>query len=491
MTPELLQEICKERQMWSQPHLNTQLYLNYKGFLRIDGMEDYINVRSLHLDNNNISKIEGLDRMTELRSLHLGGNRISEIANLEANLDLRQLSLEGNAIRHVANLRHLSKLETVNLSANRIESLKDLSEIQELAALSNFDISHNSIEESEGVVDFWAECTSLKVLRYHGNPGVRHISHYRKLIINAMPQLTYMDERPVFPVERKSCKAWAEGGFEAMHEAKKAHARERQAACGVDPERRELVTRMRKMAIERLDREAKERKEKEEQQRQESDAKKAVCKDLGSGRNAESGDPEALEDYANSWKRKVNLYGEEGMRAKVSQEMGGKPRSVNPKSLETAAAQREHMPDIDFVPPSRRDVAPPQPELQTSATTSGQGRRQERPQLGVSDFCVRSSGEKQDLADRQFSVLDEGADIYNSSSSSTGKAATATGRRTAPDAAADATVMPLVWEQRQAATLAAEAECMEQQRRCLLEDAASGSASSPAAFRTNQLEGLD
>ena len=46
--------------------------------------EDYVNVRSLMLDNNNITKIEGLDRMTELRSLHLGGNRITEIEGLEA-----------------------------------------------------------------------------------------------------------------------------------------------------------------------------------------------------------------------------------------------------------------------------------------------------------------------------------------------------------------------------------------------------------------------
>ncbi|CAJ1335162.1 unnamed protein product, partial [Effrenium voratum] len=116
MTTELVQDICKERSMWSQPHLNTQLYLNYKGFETIECLEAYSNLRALYLGNNNIARIDGLDRMSDLRSLHLEGNRIRCIENLTGNLELRQLSLESNAIRSLSGLSHLTKLQHLNVA---------------------------------------------------------------------------------------------------------------------------------------------------------------------------------------------------------------------------------------------------------------------------------------------------------------------------------------------------------------------------------------
>lgn len=510
MTPELLQSICKERQMWMQPHLNTQLFLNYKGFLRLEGMEDYINVRSLHLDNNNISKIEGLDRMTELRSLHLGGNRISEIGNLESNVELRQLNLEGNAIWRVGNVRQLVKLETLNLSANRVENLEDLSDLRELPALANLDISHNSIEAEEGVIEFWSDYKGLKVLRYHGNPGVRHISHYRKRMVNALPQLTYMDERPVFPVERKSFQAWAEGGLTAMHEATKKFHTDRHAECRVDPERRELVTKRRQMAIERMDREAKERGEKEEEARLEAERR-------GASKAAEGG-LEALQDYEKEWRTKVNLYGLDGVRAKVAQEMVGpgqnrcsKPQpQAAPQAAPQAPQQREHDPeldaglcgsiaglvarphaaDFDFAPPSRAAAAR---DVDSQPAASAGGKRQERPTVNVADFRCRSSLQERDMADLQFSVLEGDSDVCSPAAA---PVVNSVGNRAIGRAAADECVVPLIWEQRRAETAAAEAACLDANFAAAelwsgTARAAGGSGSGPAAFRTNQLEGLD
>jgi len=517
MTPELLQSICKERQMWTQPHLNTQLFLNYKGFLRIEGMEDYINVRSLHLDNNNIARIEGLDRMTDLRSLHLGGNRIAEIEGLESNIELRFLNLEGNALGHVANVRHMVKLETLNLAANRIEQLEDISELKELPALINMDVSSNSIDAVEGVVEFWSDFQKLKVLRYHGNPGVRMVSHYRKRIVNALPSLTYMDERPIFAVERKSFQAWAEGGLTAMHDAKKEFHRARHEACKVDPERKELVTKRRQMAIERMDREAKEREEKEERERLE------VEKQMGVGREAKAvdeGDLEALKNYEKGWRTKVNLYGEDGMRAKVAQEMGGQTQIGQSRFVKemAATAQREHNADFDFAPPARetggeaqiinnllsmsdkkssppapetavldkaRETALLEPETRRVASVTGGRREERRPPMDVADFRDRSSGQQGDNADRQFAVLDQNAEVC-SPNGPLDAPVSATGFNRAigqGQAAAGDSVMPLIWEQRQAETAAAEAECME--RNFAISRAAREEA--PA----NQLEGLD
>lgn len=473
MTPELLQAICKERQMWTQPHLNTQLFLNYKGFLRIEGLEDYVNVRSLHLDNNNISKIEGLDRMTDLRSLHLAGNRIKDIENLESNIELRHLNLEANAIRYVSGVRQLAKLETLNLSGNRFEELEDLSNLKDLPALANVDVSSNSIEAADGVVDFWSEFKNLKVLRFHGNPGVRHVSHYRKLIINALPSLSYMDERPVFAVERKASQAWAEGGMTAMHEAKREFHRQRHAANAVDPERRELVTQRRNMAIERIEREKREREEKEKERSE---------KTSGNAAALDAGDIEALMDYGEGWKKKVNMYGVDGVREKVAKEMNGSSWSKAQSATSTSTSAQQH---FEFAPPRRAETVPVEPE--TMAATPASGRRQERPPVDVSSFRVSAVTTQLDNTDRQFSVLPDDVEVSLRGSSDGHEVPAKQGARQA--AAQNTPVMPLIWEQRQAENIAAEATCLEQNfeiARRAMED-----VSSPAAFRSDDLTGLD
>ncbi|CAJ1357544.1 unnamed protein product, partial [Effrenium voratum] len=43
--------------------------------------------------------------------------------------------------------------------------------------------------------------------------------------------LRYLDERPIFPVERKASAAWQEGGLEALQKAKRDHFQDCSAAC--------------------------------------------------------------------------------------------------------------------------------------------------------------------------------------------------------------------------------------------------------------------
>merc|ERR1712110_612425 len=104
---------------------------------------------------------------------------------------------------------------------------------------------------------------------------------------------------------------------EAMHQAKKDYHKERHAELKLDPERGEQITRMRKMAIARIEREEKEREERQEQERRA--AEKQAVEQQSSGKEA-SGDLEALKDYERSWRDKVSLYGEDGVRAQVAQE---------------------------------------------------------------------------------------------------------------------------------------------------------------------------
>jgi hypothetical protein len=216
-------------------------------------------VRLLHLENNNIGKIEGLGRMTDLRCLYLGCNRLSVIEGLSFNVELRHLSLEANAIQSLEGLSHLTRLQTLNVSRNRVD-LEEVKRLTSLPNLVNLDVSHNGIDvAAETCVEVWSHMSLLKVLRFHGNPCVHNITHYRKRMVNALPQLTYLDERPVFALDRQTSEAWCRGGPDAMQECRQKFQQARFAECQVEPDRRELITNRRKMAIERIEREARER----------------------------------------------------------------------------------------------------------------------------------------------------------------------------------------------------------------------------------------
>jgi dynein assembly factor 1 len=69
MTRKALLDICKEQQLYRTPSLNEKLYLNFKGFVNIGNLEDYVNVRALFLEGNAISTLEGLPPLKELRCL--------------------------------------------------------------------------------------------------------------------------------------------------------------------------------------------------------------------------------------------------------------------------------------------------------------------------------------------------------------------------------------------------------------------------------------
>ena len=61
MNKKNLRLICEKDELYDNPDLNEKLYLHYKGFDKIENLDEYINLRALWLNNNGLTKIEGLE----------------------------------------------------------------------------------------------------------------------------------------------------------------------------------------------------------------------------------------------------------------------------------------------------------------------------------------------------------------------------------------------------------------------------------------------
>merc|ERR1719336_3415313 len=69
----------------------------------------------------------------------------------------------------------------------------------------------------------------LRVLYLKGNPCTKRISNYRKTTTVVCKELKYLDDRPVFPEDRRAADAFNRGGLEEER-AERRRIREENAA---------------------------------------------------------------------------------------------------------------------------------------------------------------------------------------------------------------------------------------------------------------------
>jgi dynein assembly factor 1 len=229
ITEAYVKKLCSQNHQYETPRLNTQLYLHYQGFCDIRNLDNYVAVRALWLENNLISKIQNLDKLKSLKFLNLQNNNITKIEGLDQLTELSSLNLGNNRISKVENLACCIKLEDLNLSYNQLSDPNDLQKLNEVKSLTSLDLSHNYIHEPDGLVEVFSELTNLGCLYLRGNKAPHKISNYRKVMIVKIPSLKYLDERPVFEVERLGAEAWFEHGKDAEMAVRRKYYEDKEA----------------------------------------------------------------------------------------------------------------------------------------------------------------------------------------------------------------------------------------------------------------------
>ncbi|XP_070986236.1 dynein axonemal assembly factor 1-like [Oncorhynchus clarkii lewisi] len=213
MTKTFLKDHCKQNKLYMTPRLNDTLYLHFKGFSTIENLEEYTGLKCLWLECNGLLRIQNLHAQTDLRCLFLHQNLIHNLENLEPLSKLCTLNVCNNYIRTIENIACLPDLGTLQIAHNKLQTVGDVEHLSQCLSLSVLDMSHNLLDDPD-ILTVLERMPELRVLNLMGNEVIKKIPYYRKTMIIRLKQLTYLDDRPVFPKDRACAEAWGTAGPE-------------------------------------------------------------------------------------------------------------------------------------------------------------------------------------------------------------------------------------------------------------------------------------
>ena len=221
MTPEIIKLICLDHEGYENPKLNRNIFLHFKGFVAIEGLDAYTEATCLWLESNGIKKIENLSQLSKLTTLYLQDNAIQRIENLDCLKSLTTLDLSGNNIARLENLDGLPSLRTLNVSKNLLNSFDSIAHLQSCRSLTSIDLSCNRLEDPKiGELFVASRFPHLSCLSLRGNAVVSKIKSYRKTLVSALPSLGRLDARPIYQSDRLAAIAWKTGGSSAERESR-------------------------------------------------------------------------------------------------------------------------------------------------------------------------------------------------------------------------------------------------------------------------------
>ena len=166
------------------------------------------------------------DTITSRR--YLQQNSIYAISHLEGVPELDTINLCNNQLRSISNLSCCSKLQTLLATHNQLESLESVTHLLDCPSIVTLDLSNNNLSDP-AVLEVFKQMPNLRCLYLKGNPFVSSVKNYRKSLIAAIPNLGYLDDRPVFEDERRLVMAWSVGGVEGERAERQAIKEEKEA----------------------------------------------------------------------------------------------------------------------------------------------------------------------------------------------------------------------------------------------------------------------
>lgn len=240
LTPEFFKKLLKSRprDYLTEHDLNDSLYLPCLGITKIENMENFTGLKTLHLQSNVICKIEGLETLTKLTSLYLHMNMIEKIEGLTTMAELQVLNLSENLITRVEGLESNKKLSYLALNHNQIgkDGEEDYLALGEIKGLSTLDLAYNQIPcippADEGArhpfYELLVGLPNLETLTLKNNPFWEEIASSRRLTLSVLQNLTQLDGDVVLPDERRFANAFARGGVDEIEAERQKMIQEEQ-----------------------------------------------------------------------------------------------------------------------------------------------------------------------------------------------------------------------------------------------------------------------
>ena len=69
MTKAVLKQCAVDNEGYESPELNDNLYLHFKGFRKIENLEEYTELKGLWLEANGLRTIENINHLSKLRCI--------------------------------------------------------------------------------------------------------------------------------------------------------------------------------------------------------------------------------------------------------------------------------------------------------------------------------------------------------------------------------------------------------------------------------------
>lgn len=134
-------------------------------------------------------------------------NILDSLSGLEVLPDLDTLNVSNNRLSNLENISSLTSLQTLVCTYNKLKTGESVAELRHCSSLQTVDLQHNELDDPD-VLDLFKQLPDLRCLYLSGNPMVSKIKNYRKTVVASLSKLTYLDDRPVFEVERRCAEAW-------------------------------------------------------------------------------------------------------------------------------------------------------------------------------------------------------------------------------------------------------------------------------------------